>query len=190
MNTVRKHKQPLDHRIARASKPDLVIARTKRLADLEQRYSDHAKHFPTPWLDYGPEDPLEADQWINPCVECGRLPAPFATGTLVVVQCQCGAQAPGAHMRWQAIMNWNKSPLAKHPEWNAIPFFFLSDLDVEAARTKLQALREHLELRANLEGMRRVVGFRVGGDYLQRLKAYLAWCHYAQSLLNRASPRK
>jgi len=178
-----------DPGIKAASSTELVLARSKRLADLEKRYRAHAASFPSEWMDYGPHDPLQCDRWINACVACGNVPTPRATGTLVVVRCACGAEAAGAHMRWQAVMNWNKSPLAVHPSWDAIPFFFLSGMDPVSGRAKLGALREHLELRANVEGMRRIVGFRVGSDYLQRLKAYLAWCHYAQGLLNRAHPK-
>lgn len=162
-----------------------TAARQHRLATLNARYREDAATMPSDWLDYGEHDPLECDRWVNPCIGCGAQPAPVATGTLVVVRCTCGAEALGAKMRWQAVMNWNKSPLAKHPHWRDLPFFFLSDLDIAAARHKLARLRTHLELRANIAGTRRALGMSAGRDFIQRLKAYLAWCHYAQSLVVR-----
>lgn len=175
----------LSPRPAPAHRSRHAAARLARLKDMQARYREDAATFPSDWLDYGEHDPLECDRWINPCASCGAVPQPRATDTLVVVRCQCGAEALGAKMRWQALMNWNKSPLAKHPPWRELPFFFLSDLDIAQARHKLARLRTHLELRANIAGTRRALGMNAGSDFIQRLKAYLAWCHYAQSLVVR-----
>lgn len=176
----------VDRAVVATAHPELVLARSRRLASLERRYREHAATFPREWLDYGADDPLECLRWINPCVACSSVPEPVAAGRVFVVRCACGAKALGARMRWQAILNWNKSPLAVHPPWDSLPFFFLGGLDLQAARAKLGALREHLELRANLAGMQRVMGLGVGSRFLQRLKAYLGWCIYAQSLVGRA----
>lgn len=167
----------------------LHLAREQRLANLQHRFEQHRRAFPDAWCDYGSDDPVgDAEHLCNACAACGAMPRLFGNGTTWTATCDCGASAPAARMRWQAWLQWNRSPASVDPEWHALPFFFLDDLDATQARRKLAQLREHLELRSNLEGARRVCGDRIGGTYLQRLKAYHGWCCYAQELLKRQAP--
>jgi len=171
-----------------ASIRSLHIAREQRLAALQQRFDQHRQTFPQAWCDYGAGDPVrDAGYLVNPCAACAELPRLVGDGSTWTATCACGAQSPPAKMRWQAWLQWNRSPLSADPAWRDFPFFFLAELDEEEARRKLAALREHLELRSNLEGARRVCGQRVGSGYLQRLKAYHGWCCYAQEALKRQS---
>lgn len=171
-----------------ASISSLHQAREQRLASLQRRFDEHRQTFPDAWCDYGTDDPVgDAPRLANACGACGERPGLVGDGSTWTATCACGAQAPGARMRWQAWLHWNRSPASVDPAWRALPFFFLSGLDEAEARQKLARLREHLELRSNLEGARRVCGHRVGSGYLQRLKAYHAWCCYAQELLKRQS---
>jgi len=166
----------------------LHLARERRLATLQQRFEQHRRAFPDAWCDYGTLDPVrDAERLCNSCAACGAMPQLVGNGATWTVTCAC-AQAPAARMRWQAWLQWNRSPLSTDPDWHALPFFFLDGLGAQEARYKLAQLREHLELRANLEGARRVCGDNVGAGYLQRLKAYHGWCCYAQELLKRQAP--
>jgi hypothetical protein len=171
-----------------ASISSLHHAREQRLASLQQRFDLHRASFPAEWCDYGSDDPVgDAEHLVNPCTDCGALPQLVGDGVTWTATCACGAQAPAAKMRWQAWLQWNRSPLSIDPSWRELPFFFIAELGEDEARHKLARLREHLELRSNLEGARRVCGHRVGSAYLQRLKAYHGWCCYAQELLKRQS---
>lgn len=164
----------------------LRVARETRLATLQHRFDQHRRAFPAAWCDYGSDDPVaDAPRLANPCAACGATPRLLGDGATWSAACECGARAPAARMRWQAWLQWNRSPLSADPDWHALPFFFLDGLDPAHARRKLAQLREHLELRAHLEGARRVCGRHVGNAYLQRLKAYHGWCCYAQELLKR-----
>lgn len=166
----------------------LHVAREQRLASLQQRFDLHRQEFPEAWCDYGEDDPTgDAEYLCNPCVHCGAMPQLVGDGATWTATCTCGAHAPAARMRWQAWLQWNRSPESADPHWRDLPFFHLAALSEHDARHKLACLREHLELRSNLEGARRVCGYRVGSTYLQRLKAYHGWCCYAQELLKRQS---
>ena len=172
-----------------ASDPSLHVVRQQRLASLQHRFDQHRQTFPDEWCDYGAEDPIRnAQLHLNPCATCGSHPELSGNGTTWTAICACGAHAPAARMQWQAMLQWNRSPVSVDPNWFELPFFFLNELGEDEAREKLGQLREHLELRANLEGARRVCGRSVGSTYLQRLKAYHGWCCYAQELLKRQSP--
>lgn len=167
----------------------LHIARERRLAALQQRFDQHRRTFPDAWCDYGTDDPIgDAERLCNPCAACDAIPQLIGNGTTWSATCACGVHAPSARMRWQAWLQWNRSPLSVDPNWHALPFFYLESLDPQEARRKLTQLRQHLELRAHLEGARRVCGDNVGAGYLQRLKAYHGWCCYAQELLKRQAP--
>lgn len=169
-----------------ASITSLHAAREQRLASLQQRFELHRESFPDAWCDYGADDPVhDAEALANRCAHCNGLPQLVGDGTTWTATCACGAHAPAARMRWQAWLQWNRSPASVDPDWRDLPYFFLAGLDEADARHKLARLREHLELRSNLEGARRVCGHRVGNGYLQRLKGYHGWCCYAQELLKR-----
>src|SRR5919199_4366559 len=133
-----------------ASISSLHVAREQRLASLQQRFEQHRNSFPVDWCDYGADDPVaDAEALANPCAQCGAQPQLAGDGSTWTASCACGAQAPAARMRWQAWLQWNRSPLSRDPSWRELPFFFLSDLNEDDARHKLARLREHLELRSN-----------------------------------------
>lgn len=135
------------------------------------------------WLDFGPDDPLEAERWLNDCAGCGQPPSMVFEQQAHQVRCACGASATPGKLPFTAAFNWNKAPVSKHPDYQALPFFQLEGLEIAEARTKLNTIREYLveqkrhcerEIRA-----RRDVGHR----YFQRIKAYLAWSIYALGLV-------
>lgn len=178
-----------------ANDTPLHAVRRARLDSLERRFDEHRRRFPSEWCDYGEADPVrDATALLNPCATCGERPQLVGNGQTWTPTCGCGATALPARMRWQAVLHWNRNPASTDPDWRAFPFFGLDALEPAEARTKLLALREHLELRSHLEGARRVCGLRVGSTYLQRLKAYHGWCCYAQEVWKRqvgigATPR-
>ena len=171
-----------------------MIDRTTRRASQSAR-TQHPPTRPAPplrididpmWLDFGPDDPLDADQWINPCARCGRVPALRFEGSAHVVRCACGAQATPGRLAFTAAFNWNKSEASVHPHYRDLPFFQLDTLGIGDARIKLVTIRDYLELqkrRCEQEiRARRTVGHR----YFQRIKAYLAWTIYALGLVKEA----
>lgn len=141
---------------------------------------------PDDWLDYGPEDPLDCERWLNPCAGCGQIPAMSFERAAHVVRCACGAVATAGKLPFQAVINWNKSPLSRHPSYQDLPFFYLQGLGIEEAREKLVRLREHLEIRKRVSEERQRRRQGIGHRYLQRLKAYLAWAIYGLGLVKEA----
>lgn len=142
------------------------------------------------WLDFGPDDPLEAEQWINACARCGATPQLRFESTAHVVRCGCGALGTPGRLAFTAAFNWNKSELSVHPDYRDLPFFQLGELGIEDARAKLVTVRDYLVLqkrRCEAEvRARRTVGHR----YFQRIKAYLAWSIYALGLVKEAELRR
>lgn len=135
------------------------------------------------WLDFGPDDPLEAERWLNECAGCGAAPSLVFEQQAHQVRCACGAGATPGKLPFTAAFNWNKAPVSKHPAYQALPFFQLDGLDIADARCKLNTIRDYLvEQKRHCEGeirARRNVGHR----YFQRIKAYLAWSIYALGLV-------
>ncbi|MFC0676764.1 hypothetical protein ACFFGH_02705 [Lysobacter korlensis] len=135
------------------------------------------------WLDFGPDDPLEAERWLNDCAACGASPSLVFEQQAHQVRCACGASATPGKLPFTAAFNWNKSPGSKHPPYQALPFFQLEALDIDDARVKLNTIRDYLvEQKRHCESeirARRDVGHR----YFQRIKAYLAWSIYALGLV-------
>lgn len=139
------------------------------------------------WLDFGPDDgpddPLEADTWINPCAGCGATPELRFVGTAHAVQCGCGASGNPGKIPAIAAVNWNKSPASLHPSYRDLPFFQLADLEPPQARAKLILIREYLVEQKRRCEWRIKTRQGVGHRYFQRIKAYLAWSIYALGLV-------
>jgi hypothetical protein len=140
------------------------------------------------WLDFGPDDPLEAERWINPCARCGRTPQLLFERQAHVVRCACGAAGTAGRLPAVAAINWNKSPASIHPDFRELPFFALRELDIDEARTKLVCVREYLEEQKRRCEQRVRLREPVGHRYFQRIRAYLAWSIYALGLLKEVEP--
>lgn len=138
------------------------------------------------WLDFGPDDPLEAERWINRCARCGELPELKFEGQGHVVRCVCGAAGATGRLPAVAAINWNKSSGSIHPDYRELPFFALRDLSVPAARAKLVSVREYLEEQKRRCEQRIRQREPVGHRYFQRIRAYLAWSIYALGLVKEA----
>lgn len=138
------------------------------------------------WLDFGPDDPLEAERWINRCASCGALPVLRFEGQAHVVRCACGAAGAAGRLPAVAAVNWNKSPASIHPSYRELPFFDLHDLSIPAARAKLVTVREYLEEQKRRCEQRIRLREPVGHRYFQRIRAYLALSIYALGLLKEA----
>lgn len=138
------------------------------------------------WLDFGPDDPLDAAQWINPCLACSAMPRLGLVDTRWQVTCDCGQAGSPALLAATAAVNWNKSPLSRHPHYRTLPFFALHDLPIPQARAKLLVLREYLEEQKRRCERRIRARENFGHRYFQRIRAYLAWAIYAQGLIREA----
>lgn len=138
------------------------------------------------WTDFGPDDPLEAERWINPCASCGEQPALRFEATAHVVRCECGACGTPGRLAAVAAVNWNKAPVSLHPSYRDLPFFYLHDLDIVQARAKLVCIRDYLVEQKRRCEQRVRLREPVGHRYFQRMRAYLAWSIYAQGLVKEA----
>lgn len=141
------------------------------------------------WLDFGHDDPLEAERWINPCAACGSQPTLAFIGMNHRVRCTCGAEGQPGSFPAIAAVNWNKSPLSKHPSYEDLPFFYLSGLSIEDARAKLVKIREYLEEQRRRCEWRNRTRIGTGHRYHQRVRAYLVWTVYGLSLLKEQDAR-
>jgi hypothetical protein len=135
------------------------------------------------WLDFGPDDPLECDGWVNPCAACGDAATLRFEALRWQVRCDCGQQGVPAQLAAIAVVNWNKSPLSRHPHYRDLPFFALGSLTVPQARAKLIVVREYLEEQKRRCERRIRARENFGHRYYQRIRAYLAWAIYAQGLV-------
>lgn len=138
------------------------------------------------WLDFGPDDPLDAQRWINACAACGESPVLGFSDLRWCVRCDCGEHGTPAQLAATAAVNWNKSPLSIHPHYHALPFFGLDGLSIPKARAKLIAVREYLEEQKRRCERRIRARENFGHRYFQRVRAYLAWTIYAQGLVREA----
>ena len=141
------------------------------------------------WLDFGPDDPLEADRWVNACAGCGGEPVLALFELRWQVRCGCGAAGVPGQLAAIAAVNWNKSPLSRHPPFGDVPFFDLDGLSIPAARGKLVRIREYLEEQKRRCERRIRAREPFGHRYFQRIRAYLAWTIYAQGLVREAENR-
>ncbi|GGZ67703.1 hypothetical protein GCM10008101_22460 [Lysobacter xinjiangensis] len=159
--------------------------------------SDHLQ--PTPddrfididpsWLDFGPDDPLDAQRWLNACADCGGAPSLAMNELRWQVRCDCGRAGTPGQLAAIAAVNWNKSPLSLHPAFGELPFFALDGLSIPAARAKLIRIREYLEEQKRRCERRIRARENFGHRYFQRIRAYLAWAIYAQGLVREAETR-
>lgn len=138
------------------------------------------------WLDFGPDDPLEASRWINDCAACREVPTLALADLRWQVRCACGANGAPAQLAAIAAVNWNKSPLSVHPHYGTLPFFGLRGLSIPKAREKLVRVREYLEEQKRRCERRIRAREPFGHRYHQRIRAYLAWSIYAQGLAREA----
>lgn len=157
------------------STPQIAVRR--RLHDADRHVAIDAA-----WLDFGPDDPLDA-RWINPCAACGDVPVLGFADLRWQVRCDCGQLGAPAQLAAIATVNWNKSPLSRHPPYGELPFFGLNGLSIPQARTRLIAVREYLEEQKRRCERRIRAREDFGHRYFQRIRAYLAWAIYAQGLL-------
>lgn len=180
----------------------------QKLAQLqEERHSD--EHYDaTPTRYYGEFDPVaETKSHINRCAQCessavaiqhdypriDQVPGAQNTGTINpytpkkahFVECTgCNARGLAATTAWQAVIVWNKSRHSIYPSYRELPLFGLQSLDVPAAKERLVGIRRDLELRSKEAGLRRALGkTHQNQNHIERMKAYLAWCIYAQGVV-------
>jgi hypothetical protein len=147
---------------------------------------DRAVDIDPAWLDFGPEDPLDAARWINACAACRAAPELAFVELRWQVRCGCGQCGRPGQLAAIAAVNWNKSPLSVHPRYDTLPFFGLSGLSIPKAREKLIGVREYLEEQKRRCERRLRAREPFGHRYFQRIRAYLAWAIYAQGLLREA----
>ena len=147
---------------------------------------DRAIDIPPAWLDFGADDPLDAERWVNACAACGDAPVLAMVELRWQVRCACGQQGAPAQLAAIAAVNWNKSPLSRHPHFHTLPFFALDGLSIPKAREKLIRVREYLEEQKRRCERRIRARENFGHRYFQRIRAYLAWTIYAQGLVREA----
>lgn len=97
------------------------------------------------------------------------------------IRCNCCGQCGLACKKnWQAVIEWNKSPLSTKPLYQQFPIFGLNDLNKADAKEKLILIRLDLEQRKKQKIAQRE---RLYNDHYERLKAFLAWTIYAQTVV-------
>lgn len=145
---------------------------------------------PHDWLDFGPADPLEA-RWIAHCARCAgpaRLQSASSGATRASWVCgcpTCGESAHAADTPYEAVFAWNRSASAERPSYEDLPFFNLQGLSEDQARRKVGLIRQHLQYRLAVASEERRSGRPVGYKYFHRLRAYVQWAMYAESILPR-----
>ncbi|NRA72087.1 MAG: hypothetical protein HRU24_13780 [Gammaproteobacteria bacterium] len=92
----------------------------------------------------------------------------------------CGISGLACKKDWQAVIEWNKSPLSKKPPYQQFPIFGLSNLNKADAKEKLINIRLDLEQRKKQKIAQKE---RLYNDHYERLKAFLAWAIYAQTVV-------
>lgn len=107
-----------------------------------------------------------------------------------VVRCldeMCGRQGRYTQYPWQAILEWNKSPMSEFPEDFRIPFMTLHGLGGEEIRGKLNEKRVELE-----QLIKKLRSEKVGGntEQMKIARLQLMWVIYAQSWAKLKFPRE
>lgn len=138
------------------------------------------------WLDFGADDPLDADRWINACLHCRQVPTLAFNGKGYQVCCVCGAEGAPSGVAAIAAVNWNKSPRSAHPSYRDLPFFGLATLSPASAHSKLATIRAYLEEQKRRCEWRTRHRIGTGHRYHQRIRVYLVWSIYAQGLVKEA----
>lgn len=107
-----------------------------------------------------------------------------------VVRCLdqiCGHQGRYTQYPWQAILEWNKSPMSEFPEDFSIPFMTLTDLAGEEIRSKLNERRLDLEQKIKQLRAEKVSG---NTEEMKIARLQLMWVIYAQSWAKLKFPRE
>ena len=107
-----------------------------------------------------------------------------------VVRCLdqiCGHQGRYTQYPWQAILEWNKSPMSEFPEDFSIPFMSLTDLAGEEIRSKLNERRLDLEQKIKQLRAEKVSG---NAEEMKIARLQLMWVIYAQSWAKLKFPRE
>lgn len=179
-----------------------------KLDSISETLESDSHYDATPTTYYGELDPVSgAIDNINSCV-CGNknvlcihdvppielLPGALNSGTAkpyqpkksYFVKCvECGKAGLAAKQNWRAILQWNKSPNSIHPDYKELPLFGLRLLDCDEAKVRLNGIRHDLELRSSKAGLQLDLSQdTTKRGYIERMKAYLAWCIYAQALVS------
>ncbi|HVL01304.1 MAG TPA: hypothetical protein VM553_15915 [Dongiaceae bacterium] len=107
-----------------------------------------------------------------------------------VVRCLdeiCGRQGRYTQYPWQAILEWNKSPMSEFPEDFRIPFLNLHGLGGEEIRSKLNEKRVELE-----QLIKKLRSEKIGGnnEQMKIARLQLMWVIYAQSWAKLKYPRE
>lgn len=151
---------------------------------------------------YGIFDPLnQSTDYIAQCAQCNKVsaqcfferPTPDQLPGLVnknpdnllkksyFIRCTCcGRSGLACKKNWQAVIEWNKSPLSRKFPYQQFPIFGLSQLSKSEAKMKLVEIRQDLEKRKKQKIAQKE---RLYNDHYERLKAFLAWTIYAQTII-------
>lgn len=151
---------------------------------------------------YGIFDPLnQSTDYVANCANCNdgvahcyyELPKPEQLPGLVnkdpaliykksyFIRCvTCGQSGLACKKDWQAVIEWNKSPLSKKFPYQQFPIFGLRQLTKEQAKEKLVEIRQDLERRKKTKIAQKE---RLYNDHYERIKAFLAWTIYAQTIV-------
>lgn len=107
-----------------------------------------------------------------------------------VVRCLdeiCGQQGRYTQYPWQAILEWNKSPMSEFPDDFNIPFMNLAGLGGEEIRQRLNERRVELEQKIKQLRADKVSG---NADDMKISRLQLMWIIYAQSWAKLKFPRE
>lgn len=107
-----------------------------------------------------------------------------------VVRCldeMCGRQGRYTQYPWQAILEWNKSPMSEFPEDFRIPFMSFHGLAGEEIRLKLNEKRVELEQLIKKLRSEKVSG---NAEQMKIARLQLMWIIYAQSWAKLKFPRE
>ena len=107
-----------------------------------------------------------------------------------VVRCldeMCGHQGRYTQYPWQAILEWNKSPMSEFPEDFSIPFMTLHGMGGEEVRLRLNEKRVELE-----QLIKKLRADKVSGntEEMKIARLQLMWIIYAQSWAKLKYPRE
>lgn len=107
-----------------------------------------------------------------------------------VVRCldeMCGRQGRYTQYPWQAILEWNKSPMSEFPEDFRIPFMSFHGLSGEEIRTRLNDRRVELE-----QQIKKLRTEKMGAstEPMKIARLQLMWVIYAQSWAKLKFPRE
>ena len=151
---------------------------------------------------YGIFDPLiESTEHIANCAKCRysdlfccyEIPNPEQLPGIITkkdhpiikkayfVKCSnCGSRGLACKKDWQAVIEWNKSPLSQKFNYRDFPIFGLKNLSKNEAKARLVEIRSDLETRKK---EKIVSKDRLYNQHYERIRAFLAWAIYAQTII-------